>query len=121
MEMSIILPALAVAFAAVCVWLGVRIVNRRERWAKWTAVGLALLVAYPLSLAPACGIVSRCKPNYEGERRLPDIYTPIGWIWRYSENPGRNAIQTYASVFMARGRVVVLPIGNKSQTGIFGK
>ncbi len=28
----------AVAFAAFCVWLAVRLVNRRERWTKWTAV-----------------------------------------------------------------------------------
>jgi hypothetical protein len=34
--MTIVLPALAVAFGALCVWLTVRIVNRRERWAKWT-------------------------------------------------------------------------------------
>ena len=34
--MTIFLPTLAVAFAAFCVWLVVRIVNRRERWAKWT-------------------------------------------------------------------------------------
>ena len=34
--MTIILPALAATFAALCVRLTVRVVNRRERWAKWT-------------------------------------------------------------------------------------
>jgi len=34
--MTILLPTLGVAFAAACVWLGVRFVNRRERWAKST-------------------------------------------------------------------------------------
>ena len=29
--MTILLPALAVTFCACCVWLGVRIINRRER------------------------------------------------------------------------------------------
>jgi hypothetical protein len=45
--MMILIAVLAFAFAAFCVWLTVRIVNRRERWAKWTAAGLtvALLVA----------------------------------------------------------------------------
>jgi type II secretion system protein G len=51
--MSIVLPALAVAFAAFCVWLSVRICNRRERWAKWTLgaalVGMLIFAAiYPL-------------------------------------------------------------------------
>jgi len=43
--MSIVLPALAVAFAAFCIWLALRIVNRRERWAKWT---LAVVVGLPI-------------------------------------------------------------------------
>lgn len=58
--MTIILPALAVAFAAVCVWLTVRIVNRRERWAKWTlAAVLSLPVLYVASFGPACWISSK--------------------------------------------------------------
>jgi hypothetical protein len=44
-DMSIVLPALAVGFAAFCVWLAVRIVNRRERWAIWTAAGLLIASA----------------------------------------------------------------------------
>lgn len=38
--MTIVLPTLAVAFAAFCVWLTVRIYNRRERWATWTLAAL---------------------------------------------------------------------------------
>jgi hypothetical protein len=47
--MTIFLPALALAFAAFCVWLTVRIFNRRERWAKWTAVAVpvVLVILYP--------------------------------------------------------------------------
>jgi hypothetical protein len=56
--MSILLPALGVAMAAFCVWLGVRIVNRRERWAKWTAVAFILVVAaIPASYPWAKGIL----------------------------------------------------------------
>ena len=36
---------LSVAFAAFSIWLAVRIVNRRERWAMWTAVALVLAFA----------------------------------------------------------------------------
>jgi hypothetical protein len=53
LHMTIALPTLAIAFAAFCVWLAVRIVNRRERWAKWLAAGLMLVVMYPLSSGPS--------------------------------------------------------------------
>lgn len=49
--MIIVLPALAVAYAAVCVWLAVRIINRREKWASWTAVALlvvSIFLAYAI-------------------------------------------------------------------------
>ena len=54
----ILLPALVVAFAAFCVWLTVRIVNRRERWAKWTlavVVGMPVLVIAAVGLLPGTG------------------------------------------------------------------
>jgi hypothetical protein len=35
--MTILLPALATALAVFCVWLVVRVVNRRERWAMMIA------------------------------------------------------------------------------------
>ncbi len=46
-----------VAFAACCVWLTVRIVNRSEKWAKWTAVAVLLLATYPISFGPAFCLV----------------------------------------------------------------
>lgn len=69
------LPALAIAFAAFVVWLTVRIINRRERWAKWmfvTTVGLPVL--YVVSFGPACWIVSRV--NW-GDSVIPVVYRPI--------------------------------------------
>jgi hypothetical protein len=38
--MSDLIPFLGVAFVAFSIWLAVRIINRRERWAKRTAVVL---------------------------------------------------------------------------------
>ena len=39
-----------VALAAFAVWLGVRIINRRERWAEWIALVLVLVIGiYPMS------------------------------------------------------------------------
>ena len=44
--MTILLSALAVAFAAFSIWLIVRFVNRRETWAKQTGSAMILIVAY---------------------------------------------------------------------------
>ena len=58
--MAILLPALPIAFGAFCVWLIVRIVNRRERWAKWTLAGVVgVPVLYVASFGPACWFASR--------------------------------------------------------------
>ena len=68
-------PALAVAFAAFCVWLTVRIVNLRERWAKRTlAAVVGVSVVYVASFGPACWLVS-----HEGLPRLGTarIYRPL--------------------------------------------
>lgn len=49
-SMTIVLAVLGVSFVAFAIWLTVRIFNRRERWAKRTAVGVPLLmsVMYPI-------------------------------------------------------------------------
>jgi|SRR5579872_5873072 len=73
--MTVIIPALGVAFAALCVWLTVRIVNRRERWAKRTLVVAVLLpVLYILSFGPVCWISSRIQPSGE---IVSMVYSPI--------------------------------------------
>ena len=59
-DFGVAFAVLGVAYAALCVWLMVRIVNRRERWAKWTAVGLvALSVLYVLSSGPMVTVAFR--------------------------------------------------------------
>jgi len=73
--MKIILAALAVAFAAFCVWLAIRIFNRRERWAKWTGMGLAgLMISYPLSIGPVCWMSSHAGI---GSGAVSAIYGPL--------------------------------------------
>ena len=49
--MTSVLPALAVAFAASCLWLTVRIVNRGESWTKWTLLAFIVYAAYFVALA----------------------------------------------------------------------
>ena len=74
-----IFPAMTVAFAALGTWLTVRVVNRREKWAKRSlAVLAALPVLYLLSFGPACWISSRMNLREEfGLRVLPSLYQPI--------------------------------------------
>lgn len=54
-QMSIVLLSLGVAFAAFCIWLTVRIVNRRERWAMRLALMsvVAVLTWYALTVGPS--------------------------------------------------------------------
>jgi hypothetical protein len=99
--MSIILPSLAIAFAAFCVWLGVRAYNRRERWAKWTAVGLTVLLAYPLSFGPVCWLSERTK---EGTDAISTIYQPLLRLWY--ENKQLGSVLRWYAMLGAKGNEV---------------
>jgi hypothetical protein len=88
----ILLQALTVAFAAFCVWLTVRIVNRRERWAKWT---LAAVVVLPVFYVASFGLACR---SWSGQpvntiRRVPWIYSPIAVLARRHPAPTQSAIE----------------------------
>jgi hypothetical protein len=113
--MTMLFHTLAVAFAAFCVWLGVRIINRRERWAKRTlmaAVGLPVL--YGLSFGPACWWFSTpSSRQFEALERCgvdvpcaPRQYWPIGWLAKEMPGPIRDAISWYAT---RRECLVTLP------------
>ena len=108
--MSIILPALAVAFAAFCVWLTVRIVNRRERWAKWTAAAMAVVILYVLSIGPSAWLVGDAKPGDWSWSAYHAAYYPLlrlyDWDYDYGvpENvdgggPFHHAIYKYLSIW----------------------
>ena len=66
--MTILLPAQGTAFAAFCVWLTVRIVNRRERWAKWTLAGAFIAFLHIMSLARPAGFAAgkRLRQSFIG-------------------------------------------------------
>jgi hypothetical protein len=100
--MTILLAALCAAFAAFAMWLAVRIINRRERWAKRTAVALVgVLVVYPLSFGPACWVIDRWdRVNINGVcvRCTAKVYAPI--VQLAFEGPSwiSGPIQWWASV-----------------------
>jgi hypothetical protein len=73
--MTILFSGLGVAFVAFCIWLTVRIVNRRERWAKWTlAAVVGVPVLYVAIFGPACWISSRTGI---GSRAVSVVYQPM--------------------------------------------
>ena len=74
---TLVLAATGVAFAAFTMWLAIRIINRRERWAIWTAVAIFALATYPVSFGPACWITSRTNA---GASAVPTIYRPMVWV-----------------------------------------
>jgi hypothetical protein len=79
-EMCVVI--LALAFAASCLWLAVRLYNRRERWAKWTlASAIGLPVLYVLSFGPACQLADRRSLSEEFVLRL---YYPLGVLIKKS-------------------------------------
>jgi hypothetical protein len=97
--MELALLIFGAAFAAIVVWLSVRIVNRHERWAKWTLVAtIALPVLYVASFGPTCWLYSRV-PFDEDDWVTPDfIYAPVLRVWFYHDGIIPDAIDWYANV-----------------------
>lgn len=115
--MSTALLVVSVAFAAFAVWLAVRIVNRRERWAKRTAIFLpAVLALYPLSFGPVCWKLSRGdyrRGSYDAvfapvPRWVNNFYVPIVQLWVHSPRPIRRAMHCYANVGAQGGEVILM-------------
>jgi hypothetical protein len=67
--------ATGLLFVAFCIWLTVRIVNRRERWAKRTAIVVAAVLLYVLSLGPLIWLDSRGMLN----DTAIDVTTFVWW------------------------------------------
>jgi hypothetical protein len=107
-RMTSVLPVLGFVFAALCVWLVVRIVNRRERWAKWTlGVSIGIPALYVLSFGPAAWICSRT-----GHSTIPHVYLPFE---RLINHPGKlsDALVWIARFGMAPDSTVTRPQNNR--------
>jgi uncharacterized membrane protein YedE/YeeE len=108
--MVIFIGTLSVAFAAACIWLTVRIVNRRERWAKCALAGtiIGVPVLYVLSFGPACWWWSRTVVNLSSrEVHVPStLYAPMGWMMLHGPEPISRPIIWYATLHVDR---VVVP------------
>ena len=81
---KLIWAALGVVFAAFCIWLVVRLINRRERWAKRTMMWLAVaLTLYFLSSGPAVWIFVHYLPKSVAPV-LTEVYFPFGALAQLS-------------------------------------
>jgi multisubunit Na+/H+ antiporter MnhE subunit len=69
--MDLALSIFGVAFAALCVWLTVRIINRRERWAKWT-LAAALVMGCPLAV-----VVKRAQAARQAQQQAEQVYQQL--------------------------------------------
>jgi len=106
---------LATVFAAVCLWLAVRIINRREKWAKWTlACVFGPPALYVASFGPACWWFSSDRPpitrRFGGYSfqvpHAPLAYWPVGCVLVSGPKPIADAISWYAT---RRDEHVMLP------------
>jgi hypothetical protein len=91
-----IIARFGLLLSALFIWLAVRLINRRERWSKRTAIALAVLLSiYLLSFGPACWWIADRSFGYY-YRMAPICYWPIGRIALRGPEPIRNAICWYA-------------------------
>jgi len=108
--MNILLPVSGMAFAAFCVWLTVRIANRRERWAKWLAVGL--LVGLPVLYIVGFGLTCRAIAVPLGGTVAPsmamEMYWPLGAMAANRASSPGSVIRWYMSLWTSPAECVLI-------------
>ena len=116
--MNALFSVLAVGLAAFTVWLIVRLVNKRERWAKWTlAATIATPVSYVASFGPACWLSTRpleCVLDRDRRREaqkpplLLKAYTPIAQI-ASSESMAGDVLMRYLRLGIPDAHILFVP------------
>jgi hypothetical protein len=108
---------------AFCIWLTVRIVNRKERWAKRMALALVAIlpILYVASFGPACWWMATTIQQVPGGPRIGSnaayasrAYWPIGWVSARYPNL-KSMFAWYARLFGARSAVLVRVKGSGSE------
>jgi len=87
---------LGVGFAALWVWLGMRIINRRERWGKRAALRIGVgLVLYAVSLGPACALCDKLgNPDWFRDP-LGFVFFPLALAAQFGPRWVNDAISAY--------------------------
>lgn len=119
--MAYVVLALGSTFAALCVWLVVRIVNRRERWAKCTLAGVVAVPAlYVASFGPACWLarplpLPKTTPaivlwSFSEYKSPPDFYWPLCWSASRCGNPFYHALKSYGRMCIRDTVGLAMPV-----------
>jgi len=111
------LSIFGVIFAAVCLWLTVRIINRRERWAKWTLAGMVgLPVLYVVSFGPACRLAAVPFSRYPRVAAIPrttwmNPYRPLCWFTDRCDGAlFSEMVLRYVSVCIPKKSLIAVPM-----------
>ena len=105
--MVLTVSIIGVAVVAFCVWLTVRIINRREKWAKWT-LAMAVVgfpVTYVLSFGPACWIASRLG---EPDPVFNAAYGPLCGTVSAISDSAWGTLSEYGGFWMAPHSLLIL-------------
>jgi hypothetical protein len=102
-----IIGVVGVASVGFAIWLTVRIINRRERWAKRLAVATAvLLLAYPLSEGPANWLDGRgLLPNWSYRPLFGNLYVPLNEL-AVRTRPTSAVREWYLNLWINRANAV---------------
>src|SRR5579863_7283053 len=101
---KIVVGISGIAVAAFAVWLAVRIINRRERWAKQSAAALFIgIVLYPLSSGPMTWVLHHCDLPIPAFGFVLSIYRPWGLVVENLPEPLNDAGRKYESFFVNFG------------------
>jgi H+/Cl- antiporter ClcA len=91
------------AFAAFFIWLMVRIINRRERWAKWTAVLLAPALISPVLYVLSFGLVEWLVNHgwlpASTHELIELLYCPLGWVHDCGPKPIAGSLEWYSELW----------------------
>jgi hypothetical protein len=106
--MSILLPILAIVVTALCIWLAVRTINRRGRWANWMlAIAAGLSVLYVMSFGPACWLTARTD-DFLSSSHIELVYSPIIQAGVYGPALVCEPIVWWGSLGLPPGRGLIL-------------
>jgi hypothetical protein len=116
-----LIPIVAAASAAFCIWITVRIINRRERWAKWTLAGaFGVPLLYAVSFGPACWWLSTpLDLKFDGKtfKEAPILYGPIGWATQLAPEPLASSINWYATLMIGKDEVIFCCVDGIEDSG----
>jgi hypothetical protein len=114
---GMIVAVVGAAYVALVLWLAVRIFNRRERWAKWTAAAvIGLPGLYVFSFGPACWIASRTQGA-----TLPGVYQPVlDALLIFESDTLHDLTRWYAGMGMSRTGAVYFPLESADdESGVY--